>query len=361
MAAGDTLDFTKPFLDARWCDVLPRAAARPELPARVLLHAGPPFRGSPPAPVVNSAIQALIFEGLAPDAAAARRLLLQGRVELRPAQDHGIVTPLAQVVSKSMLLVAVEQRTQICYAPLIEGPAPALRFGSAAPVCLLKLREVGEWVDGRVAPLVRRDPISIADVIRDAVAAGDECHARTAAANEAAVSRLYGLDAETAAVLRGSPAFVLTILMAAAAAALRNRSDIEAIGGNGVDFGIRRRGALAWKQLPAEAPRGTRLAGLEAAEPLAAIGDSAVIDFCGLGGQALSAAPLLAAEWRGLLPADALTRREALIDPHSGIVDPVRAASARLAPLINLAILDRSGAAGLIGRGFYAVPPGLFL
>jgi hypothetical protein len=31
-----------------------------------------------------------------------------------------------------------------------------------------------------------------------------------------------------------------------------------------------------------------------------------------------------------------------------------------LAPLINLAILDRSGTAGLIGRGVYAVPVRLF-
>jgi hypothetical protein len=359
MTAGGAIDFAKPFSDARWCDVLPRAAARPDLSELVLLHAGPPFRGAPPAPVVNSAIQALIFEGLASDAAAARHLLLHGKVELRPAQDHGIMTPLAQVVSKSMLLVAVEQQSLICYAPIIEGPAPALRFGSMAPLCLLKLREVGEWVDGRVAPLVRRDPISIAEVIRAAVAAGDDCHARTAAANEAVVSRLRGLDAETAGALRGIPAFVLTILMAAAAAALRNRGDIEAIGGNGIDFGVRRQGSHAWRQLPAEAPRGTRFDGLHEAEPLAAIGDSAAIDFCGLGGQALSAAPLLAAEWRGLLPADALTRREALIDPHSGIVDPARVAGGNLAPLINLAILDRSGA-GLIGRGFYAAPVSLF-
>jgi hypothetical protein len=360
MAAGGAVDFAKPFSDARWFDVLPRAAARPELSALVLLHAGPPYRGAPPAPVVNSAIQALIFEGLAADAAAARLLLLQGRVELQPAQDHGIVTPLAQVVSRSMLLVAVEQRNRICYAPLIEGPAPALRFGSAAPECLLRLREVGAWVEGRIAPLVRRDPVRIDAVIRAAVAAGDECHARTAAANEATVSRLHGLDAKTAAALRASPAFVLTILMAAAAAALRNGCDIEAIGGNGIDFGLRRRGNPVWRQVPAEAPRGTRLAGLDAAEPLAAIGDSAVIDFCGLGGQAFSAAPLLADEWRGTLPADALTRREALVDPDSGIVDRVRVAGANLAPLINLAILERSGAAGLIGRGCYAVPVSLF-
>jgi hypothetical protein len=355
------IDFAKPFSDALWFDVLPRAAACPTLPAHVLLHAGPPFRGAPPAPVINAAIQALLFEGLAADAAAARKLVLEGRAELRPAQDYAVVTPLAQVVSASMLLVAVKQQQQICYAPIVEGSAPALRFGCAAPECLRRLRAIGARVRSAVAPSVRREPLAIEDLINVAIAAGDECHARTAAANEAMVSKLSGIDADCAAELRAIPAFVLTILMAAAATALRTRRcDIEAIGGNGVDFGIRRRGDAAWHHVPAEAPRSARFAGPDAPVALAAIGDSAVIDFCGLGGQALSVAPSLASEWSGALPADALTRSHELIDPDSGIVDPKRILRAALAPLINLAILDRDGSAGLLGRGFYSPPVALF-
>lgn len=362
MSTPETIDYAKPFSRALWFDVVARSEVRPELSARALLHAGPSFRSAPPAPVIHAAIQALLFEGLAPTAAAARDLLLQGRARLQPAQDHGIVTPLAQVVSASMLLVAVQQQNQVCYAPLIEGPAPALRFGSAAPECLQRLRDVSARIHRSVAPLVRHEPLAIDEIINAAVAAGDECHARTAAANEAMVSRLTGVDADCAARLRANPAFVLTILMAAAAAALRtHRCDIEAIGGNGIDFGVRRRGERAWRQMPAQAPQGARFPGLDAIVALPAIGDSAVIDFCGLGGQALSAAPLLAADWSGALPADALTRRQGLVDPDSGIVAAERIARAAAAPLINLAILDRDGAAGLIGRGFYSPPVDLFL
>jgi hypothetical protein len=361
MAIPGTIDYARPFSQARWFDVVPRSAACPELSAQVLLHAGPPFRGTPPAPVINAAIQALIFEGVAPDAAAARDILLQERAQLRPAQDHGIVTPLAQVVSASMPLVAVKQGDQICYAPLLEGGNPALRFGSAAPECLRRLRDVDAWIYGAVAPALRREPLAIDDIISVAVAAGEECHSRTAAANEAMVSRLSGIDTACAARLRASPAFVLTILMAAAATALRiHRCDIVAIGGNGVDFGVRRLGQETWRQTPAEAPRGTRFAGMDAVVPLAAIGDSAVIDFCGLGGQALAVSPSLAAEWGALLPADASTRRQVLVDPDTGIVDPERVVGTACAPLINLAILDRDGMAGLIGRGCYSPPVGLF-
>jgi hypothetical protein len=341
------IDYAKPFAGAQWFDVLARGAARPEIPALTLLHAGPPFRGAPPVSIINAAVQALLFEGMADDPGVARDLLSRGEVCLRPAQDHGIVTPLAQVVSASMLLVAVRQGAQTCYAPIVEGPAPALRFGCAAPECLQRLRAVGDWVARGIAPWVRRAPPAIDAVIGAAVAAGDDCHARTAMANAALVAALPGLHAECIAKLRANPAFVLPIMMAAAAAALRtHRCEIKAIGGNGVDFGVRRRGAPGWRHIPAAAPVGLRFPGSEAAIPLGAIGDSAVIDFCGLGAQALST--------------DALARREALIDPHSGIVDPERVVGTAVAPLINLAMLDHDATVGLIGRGVYSPSVSLF-
>ncbi|MGA2563449.1 MAG: DUF1116 domain-containing protein [Steroidobacteraceae bacterium] len=355
------IDYAKPFAGALWFDVRSRAAVCPELSAFILLHAGPPYRGAPPAPVLNSAVQALLFEGLAADSQAARELLQDGRVQLRPAQDYGIVTPLAQVVCSSMLLLAVKQRGEVAYAPMVEGPPPALRFGSDAAQCRERLRAGNVLASSAIAPVIQREPIAIDELIRDAIAAGEECHARTSAANAALIGRMRGLDAESAARLRGNPAFVLPILMAAAAAALRS-SDcaVTAIGGNGIDFGIRRRGQQAWQHRPAQAPRGPRFAGLSAQTALGAIGDSAVIDFCGLGGQALAAAPTLAAEWATVLPADALSRRDGLIDAHSGIVDPERIVRSAVAPIINLAVLDHEGKAGLIGRGCYCPPVSLF-
>ena len=354
-------DFAMPFTQSRWVDILARKTACPQLGPTVLLHAGPPFHASPPAPVINAAVQAILFEGLAADAAAALGLIARGEVELRPAQDYRVATPLAQVVSASMLVLAVEQQNEVCYAPLIEGPAPALRFGSSAGECLQRLRDVGAWIDGNVRPLVRGCPVPIDELIRVAVAAGDDCHARTAVANEALISGLRGLEACDAARLRATPAFVLPLLMAAACAAMRNaRADIEAIGGNGVDFGVRRRGASAWRRAAAQAPCGVRFGGMQTVAPLAAIGDSAVIDYCGLGGQALSVAPALMAEWRAFLPSDAAVRRQLLIHPHTGLVDAARVVETGRSPLINLAILDAGGVAGLIGRGVYCPPVELF-
>jgi hypothetical protein len=94
-------DFAGPFAGARWVDIVPRRVACPDLPAEVLLHAGPPLHGPPPAPLMNAAIQALLFDERAANPTAARDLILRREVELRPAQDYAVVTPLAQVVSRS--------------------------------------------------------------------------------------------------------------------------------------------------------------------------------------------------------------------------------------------------------------------
>lgn len=354
-------NFAKPFEGAYWVDIVPRRAACPDLPADVLLHAGPPLRSAVPKPLMNAAIQALLFEGRAASASDARELVLRGEVDLRPAQDYAVATPLAQVVSASMLLAAVQRQDEVCYGPVVEGPAPALRFGSSSPDCLQRLCDTNAWLERSVAPHVRRKPPPIDALIRLSIAAGDECHARTGAANEALISHITGLDSGGADRLRANPAFVLPILMAAAAAALRGGSGaVEAIGGNGADFGVRYRGESHWRQARAAPPRGVCFEAMKALTPLPAIGDSAVLDWCGLGGQALCVAPLLAAEWNALLPADALSRPRIITDPESGIVDATRVAGCAMAPLINLAILDQDGEAGLIGRGFYIPPLELF-
>jgi hypothetical protein len=347
-AGPENVDFARAFAGATWFDVVPRTAVCPELPRHVLLHAGPPFRESPPAPVVNAAVQALLFERLAADEAEARNLLSRGEVTLRPAQEHAIVTPLAQVVSASMLLCSVRHHEAVAHGALLEGASPALRFGSSVPACRQRLESLNAWMKESVAAGVRRAPIALDEVIRRAVTAGDECHSRTAAANTVLVSRIDGLDPAVAESLRALPAFVLPILMAGAAAALRHFGrSIDAVGGNGVDFGVRHRGESTWRQVPALAPRskapGGGLPSTAATVPLPAIGDSVLIDYCGLGGVV-----------------DAPELRALLLDPQSGIVDPSRVAACGTPPAFNLAILDRAGELGLIGRGTYYPPPELF-
>lgn len=405
-ASPDAL--ASPFAGAAWRGVMRRQDALPSLPREILLHAGPPLAGEGgaaatmvPAPIRRAALQAILFEGMADTLDDAAVLLDSGAVRLEPAQDHGVATPLAQVVSASMPLAVVGDAHRLAFAPLIEGPPPALRFGTLAPEALDRLAAVSALGLEQLDAHLRAWPVNMATVIAAALRGGDECHARTGVANAALVSALgaspHGtaaagmggavvatnantvgatdaaaaaavagaagaagaagnatLDGDVIGYVAGNPGFVLPILMATACWHLRRQTDgIAAVGGNGASFGVRLHGTRAWHTVAATPPVGTRLAGREAVDPLGAIGDSAVIDFCGLGGQALAYAPQLLEEWRTWLPTDALDRRAQLVDDTTGIVSLTRMRAKGLAPIVNLAILDRDGEAGLIGRGSY--------
>jgi len=358
----DHAPWSLPFEGAMLRDVVLRRDALPALGPTVLLHAGPPFQGEPPPAVRHACAQALLFERLAADAAQARAMVSDGAVDLQPAQDHGVVTPLAQVVSASMPLAAVGDETTVAWAPLVEGPPPALRFGTQAPEARARLSAIAVFGLERLAPLLRARPVAMVPIVARALAEGDECHARTGAANAALIDALVGLSTDDRAMLQASPGFVLTLLMAAACWRLR-RADrgVAAVGGNGVDFGVRLHGQRGWHWSPAAAPAGIRMPGHAETDALGAIGDSAVIDFCGLGGQALAAAPALREEWQQVLPEALAMRRAAVIDPATGLVDAARVAASGLAPLVDLAILDRQGAHGLIGRGVFAPETALFV
>jgi len=355
------------FSGAQWRDVVTRREALPALADDVLLHAGPAFEGSPPAPVLNAAVQALCFERLASSPGEAARMIASGDMRLLPAQDAGLATPLAQVVSASMPVAVVGSGRRTFFAPLVEGTPPALRFGSVDPDCLARMAAMSAFGLHVLGPLLRACSVPLDAVIARALAAGDECHGRTAAANEAVLAAIEGLDDAQAALPAANANFVLPVLMAAAGWLLAGGEGepragrIAAAGGNGLRFGLRVHGRREWTCIPATPPIGARLPGREAAVPLGAIGDSAVIDFCGLGGQAMHLAPSLAAEWSAWMDGDPLARRQGVVDPESGLVDLLRIAASGTLPQVNLAILDRDGVHGLLGRGFSLPAAALFL
>jgi Protein of unknown function (DUF1116) len=336
------------------------------LPAHVLLHAGPPLTSAPPEPMVNAAAQALGLENNAKTFAEGRRLVLDGAVEFRPAQDYGVVVPLAQIASPGMPMLVVGDGARRCCAPLSDGPPPALRFGSTDPGCLDRLRRWSDLFGALLRTALATSPVLVAPMVEYALARGDECHSRTAMANEALLATLpplpdSALDTALRQAIGANPGFVLPLLMAAAAWSLGNpHSPIRAIGGNGISFGVKLAAEpLRWHTQAATPPRGPVFPDKGNNEPCGAIGDSAVIDACGLGGQALVAAPLLHAEWRDFLPEDFLARRDMILDREGRWLDPARIVVAGKGPIINLAILAADGS-GLIGRGFFEPETELF-
>lgn len=364
MNSTDIENIASGYADMYWSHVASRQQLLPGLPASVLLHAGPPFGRAPfggalPAPVRHAAVQALLYEGLAADEHDAAEALAQGRVQLRPAQDYGVVTPLAQVVSASVPMAVVSCGGLRRYAPLVEAGVPALRFGAPPADARARLRLLDLFARAVLAPRLAGDPLPLRPVVHAGLQAGQECHALTDAANRALARGLH-LAPRDSAVVQAYGGFVLPILMAACSLRLEaGGGTLVAAGGNGLHFGYRERGARQWQTLPAEPPRGTRLAGHEQTPALGAIGDSAVVDFAGLGAQALCHCPDLAREWSAWLPADLAAHRRQVLDGATGTVSLAALRHHGQVPLVNLAILDLQGRHGLIGRGVYQ--PGLEL
>lgn len=335
--------------------------AKPDLPRDTLFHAGPPYGGMPPQAVRNAALQAAVIGGLAPDAGCAAHLLDQGALRLVPAQDFGLAVPLAQVLAPAMWCFEVSDGVHAAYSPVAEGPPPALRFGSDDPLCVGRARDWCSRFAAACNPLLARRPVDPYALMCGALGEGDDCHARTLAGNERLLAALRDLPEALVAQVRANPGFVLGVWMAWAAWKVRtDGGELAAIGGNGLQFGIRLRGESHWHTVDALPPVGVYFPSDTAPQPLGAIGDSALVDACGFGGQALRHAPSLLDEWAAVLPADATDRPQAILHPHTGVIDPARIVASGMPPIINLAILSRSGAGMPIGRGHYCPPAALF-
>ena len=348
------------------------------LQARTLYHAGPPFPDPTdlPAPLANSVAAAALLEGWIDDKSAIADALASGAIRLAPAQDIGLVTPLAFVAGPGTFCLEVSDAAAPArrkLSPLNDGPLPdALRLGTGRPAGIDILRGLQNGIGADLAARLRA-PIPLLPLLAAGLQGGDDLHGRLDAA-QARVPGMFEapLLPETADYLARTNQFVLNVVMAAAALMIGAGSGpagstmVVACGGNGRDLGYKLAGEPdRWITLPARPPVGPRLAGQETARPLPAIGDSAVIDALGLGAACLRFAPELAASLKGHIEAAYFTEaaHDAFIGPHPALPLPglklgLDLARPRRCLGIMLGMVGAEGTEGLIGRGVAPWPEG---
>lgn len=348
-----------------------------------LLHAGPPLPdpARPPPPLASSAIVTCLHEGWAGSEAEAERLLAAGGLRWRPAQSRGCVVPLASVVSAGTPLVVVEDAagtTAAMHAPLSAVRGVDTRMGGRDPGLLSRLRQRDRELAPALAAVLDRDgPVALWLAAGAGLAAGDDLHSRTAGANEALVGWLRGQGAAGLADdVAATPLFFLTIWMAACALVLRAAEGADCptlvtrAGGNGARFAIALAGRPeAWIDVVAEAPAGALLPSVPAGTAICgAVGDSAVIDMLGFGGQRLALAPEPLGVLGPWVPAEHHPPAvPPMLAPHPLLpgswpigLDAARLAAQGASPLVALAMLAADGRGGFAGRGIYRPPPALF-
>jgi Protein of unknown function (DUF1116) len=368
------------------------------LPARSVLHAGPPLTWERASPPVQTAILCAIrYEGWATDDAAARRLVEDGTVTLTPCHHAGAAGPMTGIVTASMPVFVVENRPRgnRAFATINEGLGKVLRFGANDESVVTRLR----WLANEAGPLLGAavrgtGGLDLRAVMAQALRMGDEMHQRNLAASSllarALMPHVARAAADTAAVARvaefigGNDQFFLNLAMAAAKASadpcleVAGSTMVATMARNGTDFGIRVAGlGPRWFTAPVNTPQGLYFPGFSAADANPDMGDSAIVETVGLGAFAMAASPAVVrfVGAGGLRDAIRVTEEMGEITlgehPHFRIptlddrgtpvgIDIRKVVETGITPLINTGIAGRIPGTGQIGAGVVRAPLACF-
>jgi hypothetical protein len=345
-------------------------------------------------PLRGAICGAAVFEGWAPDLAAAEKLAASGAIEFAPNHHFGAVGPMTGITTRSMPLLVVENRAFGNWAActINEGLGKVMRFGGNDAEVLARLA----WLRDDFSVLLKKSldlvgGIPLNPLIARGLAMGDEMHQRNVACTSLllralapSLASLGGSLEKAFAFMAGNDQFFLNVAMAMGKSILDPARGIDgstivtAMARNGTDFGIRVAGrGDEWFTAPVEMPQGLYFPGFSAADANPDMGDSAILEAVGLGAFSMAAAPAVAGfvGAGGFAEALATTRAMAEIaaarHPQWRIpalefagapvgIDARRVIDTGIAPAINTGIAHRRAGVGQVGAGVARAPLACF-
>jgi hypothetical protein len=379
-------------------DVMPASEAIPEMAHRkLILHSGPPIRWENMCgPVKGAIVGAMLFEGWASGHEEAERQILAGEVALEPCHHHHAVGLMAGIISPSMPLWVIENKTngQRAFSNFNEGLGKVLRFGANNEEVLERLCWMRDELGPALKAAVRHlGELELKPLMAQALHMGDEVHNRNAAATGLLIKRLLpallacnlpGTSVQkVVAFITSNDHFFLNLSMAAckammdAAAGVPFSSMVTVMARNGVNFGIRLSGTgEQWFQAPANAVEGLFFPGYGVDDAAADLGDSAITETAGVGVcNGIFPCNCKICRWN---PADATnnSRRMQSITlggnpaftlpalnfaPTAAGIDARKVADRGILPVINTGIAHKQAGIGQIGAGITTAPMPCFV
>jgi hypothetical protein len=365
---------------------------------KALTHAGAPIAWSRMCdPMRGTMIGAMLYEGWAatPEEALAR--LARGEVAFLPNHDQGAVGPMSGAISPSMPLFVVRNTAHgnMAYTNFSEGIGRVLRFGAYGQDVIERLK----WIAAVVAPAIKAalagipGGINLKAIQSQALLMGDEVHSRNAAATALFHMAIGGALAgsgfdrararETLDFIAATSQFFLNLSMVASKAimdathGIAGASVVTAIARNGVTTAIRVSGLGArWFEAPSDTPAGLYFPGFKAEDANADLGDSAICETAGYGGQALAASPALVQLVGGsVAQANAYsremyditcTRNPVMSLPNLDFagapagIDIRKVVDTGIRPVVTTGIAHKQAGIGQIGAGIVRVPMACF-
>ncbi len=369
----------------------------PGMKDNMLLHAGPPITWDRMSgPLRGAVIGALLFEGRAKTEADARAIIARGEVQFDSAHHHQSVGPMAGVISPSMSVYIIENKTHgnRAFSNLNEGYGKVLRYGAFSADVLSRLH----WMEEVMAPMVKdaieaSGGIDIRALLAEALHMGDEGHNRNKAGSVLFLRALSPHLAQVAKksndlsqVLRFIGDNALSVLnpvmasckaMADAAHGVAGSTVVSTMARNGTDFGIRVSGlGDRWFTAPAEIPQGLYFPGFKAEDANRDIGDSTITETAGIGGFAMATAPAIVTFVSGT-PKDAIKTTMEMYEitfaehkyftiPYLDFrgtptgIDIRKVVEKNITPRINTGIAHKDAGVGQVGAGLVRAPMRVF-
>ena len=340
--------------DPIWEDVRPAIEVVPGLTADTVLHAGPPIEWAQMAGPMRGAIAAaLMYERRAGSPEEAMELAASGAIHFAPCHEHQTVGAMAGVISPSMPVFVVRNRSynNLAFCAWRDLAQASGCFDGPTLDSMRWLRDVGmpamraavRAMGGlELRPLWAR-ALTMGDELHNRVSAGTSIFARQIAPH---LVRAAGSDAAAQVLdyLAGFDLAIVPLTMAGCKAVLdaahgvEGSSVVTAIARGGVLVGIRVSGlGDRWFTGPAGVVKGTYHPGFSEADACPDMGDSAIIETAGFGGMAIAAAPT-----------------------HVTVKDEPGAAARYTREMYEIA-LARNGSYPIPTLGFQGVPAGIDL
>ncbi len=365
----------------------------PGMTKKTILHAGPPVTWDKMSgPLRGAVIGGLIYEGLAANEEEAVKLAESGEITFDPCHHRDAVGPMAGVVTYSMPVWIVQNKTfgNYAYCTLNEGLGKVLRFGAYGEEVITRLK----WMETVLAPVLKATlelcgEIDLKTMIAQVVQMGDEGHNRNKAGTSLLIRELApyivrtnfpdDVKADVLSFMHSNDHFFLNLTMPAAKCALEPMKGIKystlvyTMARNGTEFGIRVAGlGDRWFTAPAEIINGLYFPGYSEKDANPDIGDSAITETSGIGGFAMAAAmPIV--QFVGGTPQDAMNYSKSMyeITEEENIaykipvldfrgsatgIDIQKVIETGIRPIINTGIAHKNAGVGQVGAGLVHPP-----
>ena len=374
----------------------------PGMKDRMLLHAGPPLTWETASgPIRGGVMAACMYEGWADTPEEAEKLAAGGAITFDPCHHHHAVGPMAGIVSPSMPVFVLENRTagNTSYVTMNEGLGKVLRMGAFAPEVIERLR----WMEKVLYPVLdagirlsveRGQELDVKNMIAQALHMGDELHNRNKAGTSLFLRAIAPFLVETcrnsadlAEVIRfidKNDHFFLNLAMAAAKASTEAAHGVEGsslvtvMARNGTEFGIKVSGlGDDWFTCQAALPDVLLFPGFTREDTNRDIGDSAIMETYGVGGFALAAAPAIV-QFIGGTPKDAANYTLEMYEITEGEnnmftipalnfrgtptgIDILKVAETGVTPVLDTGAAHKEPGKGQVGAGIVRMPAEAFL